>query len=791
LKAASEDEGFLAHLRRVLDSYKTYMEDPRWFQKTWPDGVKDGDGNDLTIAYFSAEFALTDCLPIYSGGLGVLAGDHLKSASDLGLPLVGMGLLYSQGYFRQYLNADGWQQEAYPYYDFANTPAELVFNADGTPMTVEVDYPDHKIMAQIWQVRVGRMKLYLLDTNVPSNAPADREITARLYGGDLDMRIRQEILLGIGGFKALRKLGIEPSVCHMNEGHSAFLSLERIRQLMEARGMSFDEAKEATVVGNVFTTHTPVPAGNDVFPAAMIDKYFTQYYSWLGLSRKQFLALGRQNPIDENEPFCMTVLALRLANSCNGVSKLHGDVSRRMWQRVWPEVPIDEVPIKHITNGIHTASWISHDMADLMERYLGFKWRDNPGDERIWEKVSRIPDAELWRTHERRRERLVAFARKRLRQQLIKRGATKTEIFQAEEALDPEALTIGFARRFATYKRGTMLMRDVDRLTRMLNDTKKPVQIIFAGKAHPRDAEGKDLIRQIIHLARREDFRRKVVFLEDYDLNVARYLVQGVDVWLNTPRRPMEASGTSGMKVACNGGLNMSILDGWWDEGYNKDNGWAIGSGEMYDDTQYQDQVESQAMYDTLEKEVVPLFYERGTDGLPRKWIEKMKESLVTLSPVFSTERMVRDYAQMFYVPSGDRLFKISGNNYERALKLSGWKKMLYKNWATIRFDSVEQISADKLTVGNALEIRASLRLGELKPDDVEVQLYTGCIDGHGQLTSTKAVPMECIQSNAGVYLYKGAIACSKTGIHGYGVRVVPKNADMANPYEPGMILWA
>ncbi len=791
LKAASEDEGFLAHLRRVLDAYKTYMSEPRWFQKTWPNGVKDGEGNDLTIAYFSAEFALTDCLPVYSGGLGVLAGDHLKSASDLGLPLVGMGLLYSQGYFRQYLNADGWQQEAYPYYDFANTPAELVYNADGTPMTVEVDYPDHKIMAQIWQVHVGRINLYMLDTNIPSNAPADREITARLYGGDLDMRIRQEILLGIGGYKALRKMGIMPSVCHMNEGHSAFLSLERIRELMETRGMSFDEAKEATFLGNVFTTHTPVPAGNDVFPAAMIDKYFTQYYSWLGLSRKQFLALGRQNPIDENEPFCMTVLALRLANSCNGVSKLHGEVSRRMWQRVWPEVPIDEVPIKHITNGIHTASWISHDMADLMERYLGFKWRDNPADEKIWEKVSRIPDAELWRTHERRRERLVAFARKRLRQQLIKRGATKTEILQAEEALDPEALTIGFARRFATYKRGTMLMRDVDRLTRLLNNTKMPVQIIFAGKAHPRDAEGKDLIRQIIHLARREDFRRKVVFLEDYDLNVARYLVQGVDVWLNTPRRPMEASGTSGMKAACNGGLNMSILDGWWDEGYNKDNGWAIGSGEMYDDTQYQDQVESQAMYDTLEKEVVPLFYDRGTDGLPRKWIEKLNESLITLSPVFSTERMVGDYAQMFYVPSGDWLFKVSANNYERALKLANWKKMLFKNWAAIRFDSVEQISADKLTVGNTLEIRASLRLGELKPEDVEVQLYTGCIDGHGQLTSTQAVPMQCVQSNAGVYLYKGAIACGKTGIHGYGVRVVPKNADMPNPYEPGMILWA
>jgi starch phosphorylase len=791
LKAASEDEGFMAHLQRVVEEFQGYMRDPRWYQKAHPKGVKDSQGKEMSIAYFSAEFGMTDCLPVYSGGLGVLSGDHMKSASDLGLPLVGVGLLYSQGYFRQYLNADGWQQEAYPYYDFANTPAKPVYNEDGTQMTFELDYPGHKVAVQIWQVCVGRITLYLLDTNVPSNAPSDREITARLYGGDLDMRIRQEVLLGIGGYKALQKIGITPSVCHMNEGHSAFMALERIRQLMEVNGLSFDEAREATVLGNVFTTHTPVPAGNDVFPAAMIDKYFSQYYSSLGLSRKQFLAMGRQNPIDENEPFCMTVLALRLANHSNGVSELHGEVSRRMWQRVWPEVPTEEVPIKHITNGIHTASWISHDMADLLERYLGFKWRDNPADATIWERVSRIPDAELWRTHERRRERLVAFARRRLRQQLIKRGATKTEILQAEEALDPEALTIGFARRFATYKRGTLLMRELERLTKLLNDTKRPVQIIFAGKAHPRDAEGKDLIRQIIHLARRDDLRRKLVFLEDYDLNVARYMVQGVDVWLNTPRRPMEASGTSGMKVACNGGLNMSILDGWWVEGYNTENGWAIGSGEMYDDMQYQDQVESEAVYDTLEKELVPMFYERGSDDLPRKWIEKMKNSMATLSPEFTTERMVRNYAEMFYVPSAEWLFKISENKYERAVKLSEWKKGLFKNWPAIRFDAVEQISADKLTVGGALEIRASVRLGELKPEDVDVQLYTGRIDGHGQLTATQASAMECVQFDSSVCLYKGSVPCDKTGIHGYGVRVVPKNPDMASPYEPGLILWA
>jgi starch phosphorylase len=791
LKALSDDEGFIAHLRRVRDEYETYMRDPRWYQKTYPTGTKGVDGKPMTIAYFSAEFGLTDCLPIYSGGLGVLAGDHLKSASDLGLPLVGVGLLYSQGYFRQYLNADGWQQEAYPYYDFANTPAEIVYKEDGVPLTLQLDYPDHKVEVQVWQVHVGRIKLFLLDTNLPGNSPADREITARLYGGDLEMRIRQEILLGIGGYKALLEMGIDPSVCHMNEGHSAFLSLERIRHIMESRGLSFDEAKEATSMGNIFTTHTPVPAGNDVFPAAMMDKYFSAYYTSLGLSRKQFLSLGRQNPSDENEPFCMTVLALRLANFSNGVSKLHGDVSRRMWQRVWPEVPVEEVPIKHITNGIHITSWISHDMMDLMERYLGLKWRENPSDMKTWERVFTVPDAELWRTHERRRERLVTFARRRLRMQLIRRGATKSEIQQADEALDPEALTIGFARRFATYKRGTLLLKEIERIVRIMGDPKRPVQLIFAGKAHPRDAEGKDLIRQIIHLARREDLRRRVVFIEDYDLNVARYLVQGVDVWLNTPRRPMEASGTSGMKVACNGGLNMSILDGWWDEGYNKENGWAIGSGEMYDDTQYQDQVESQAMYDTLEKEVVPLFYDRGTDGLPRLWIEKMKESLATLSSEFNTSRMVREYAERFYLPASEWVEKIAGLDYSRAINLSKWKQGVNKNWPAIRFDLVEQTSPDKLKVGADLEIRASIRLGELKPSDVDVQLYIGRIDGHGQLTQTRAVSMECIETSGNVYAYKGTIPCNQTGIHGYGVRVIPKNEDMPSPYEPGLILWA
>ncbi len=793
LKAASEDAGFCTHMDRVLDDFDEYMTEPRWFQKNHGEGFKTAGGDPVTMAYFCAEFGLTDCLPIYSGGLGILAGDHLKSASDLGLPFAAIGLLYSQGYFRQYLNADGWQQEAYPDYDYSITPIQPYLREDGTILTIELEYPDRTIFVQVWKVDVGRIKLYLLDTNLPANNPVDRDLTSRLYGGDLEMRIKQEYLIGIGGLRVLKELNLCPATCHMNEGHSAFMPLERIRMLMDERGLSFDEAKEATVPSNIFTTHTPVPAGNDIFPAAMIDKYFANYYPKLGLSRKKFLALGRQNPNDENEPFSMTVLALNLAGFRNGVSKLHGEVSRNMWQNVWPDVPVDEIPIRHITNGIHTASWISKDMVELLDRYLGHQWITNPANQDIWKRVHAIPDAELWRTHERRRERFVAFTRTRLRQQLIKRGATKTEIQQSEEVLDPEALTIGFARRFATYKRGTLLMRDVERLSKLLNDTKRPVQLIFAGKAHPRDAAGKDLIRQIIHISRREDLRRKIVFLEDYNINVARYMVQGVDVWLNTPRRPMEASGTSGMKVACNGGLNMSILDGWWVEGYDAElgNGWAIGRGEIYEDQQYQDQVETQAIYDILEKEVIPFFYDRGPDGLPRKWIERMKNSLASLSPVFSTHRMVRDYATNAYVPASQWLTKMMNDDCTHAIELAKWKQKVHGTWPAIRVESVNQDSPDKLTVGNDVKVKTSIRLEDLKPDDVEVQLYAGRIDSHGQLKQTEVINMDCVHSNSHVHQFEGTIPCDSTGIHGYGVRILPKHDNLPSQYEPGLILWA
>lgn len=793
LVSASEDAGFCSHMNEVLEDFDLYMSEPKWFQKKYGEGVKTSDGRSVVMAYFCAEYGLTECLPIYSGGLGILAGDHLKSASDLGLPLIGVGLLYSQGYFRQYLNADGWQQEAYPDYDYSKSPARLVKKDDGTALTIEVDYPGKKVFAQVWQVDVGRVKLYLLDANIPENDPEDREITARLYGGDLEMRIKQEILLGIGGIRLLRMLGVHIATCHMNEGHSAFMGLERIRLLMEEDGLSFNEAKEALVSSNVFTTHTPVPAGNDVFPINLMEKYFGDYYPKLGLSKREFLNLGRQREDDDNEPFCMTVLALKLAGFSNGVSQLHGAVSRGMWKRVWPYVPEDEIPITHITNGVHISSWMSKDMAGLLDRYLGPGWKEDPTDKGLWERVYKIPDAELWRTHERRRERLVAFARRRLKYQLARRGAVKSEIERAEEVLDPEALTIGFARRFATYKRGTLLFRNIERLSKILNDSKRPVQIIFAGKAHPRDVEGKDLIRQIIHISRREDFRRKIVFLEDYDISVARYMLQGVDVWLNTPRKPMEASGTSGMKAACNGVLNVSVLDGWWVEGFNGEigNGWAIGAGEIYDDPNYQDEVESNALYDILEKEVVPLFYERGKDGVPRKWVQRMKNSMASITPQFNTHRMVRDYVERAYIPAAVSLVDLIADRYKKAIEKAELQVRLKSNWHNIQFESIEQLSPDSISIGEPFKIRVVVDLDGISPESVDVQLYLGQIDRTGKIRANKVVSLNKVNSDGSVHYYEGEVVCESSGIHGYGIRILPKDIDGRIKYEPGLILWA
>lgn len=784
LRAAAEDDGFIAHMERVHQSLTDYLHGDTWFQKTCA-------GADAPcIAYFSAEFGITESLPIYSGGLGVLAGDHLKSASELGLPLVGIGLLYQQGYFRQYLNADGWQQESYPVNDFFNLPLALERLEDGTPVKVTVDLPGRAVSIQIWRLQVGRVPLYLLDTNIPANSQEDQDITDALYGGGAEMRIKQEIVIGIGGIRALDALGISPVACHMNEGHSAFLGLERIRMLMSRHGLSFDEAREGAAAGNVFTTHTPVPAGIDIFASDLMENYFRHYYPALGLTRDQFLSLGRQDPRDASQGFNMAVLAIRLASLVNGVSQLHGVVARRMWQNMWPGVPVDEVPIDAISNGFHARSWISHDMAGLFDRYLGPRWISEPANQTIWERVDRIPDEELWRTHERRRERMVAFARRRLAKQLEQRGVSPVEVAQAAEVLHPDALTIGFARRFATYKRATLIFRDPERLARLLRDPDRPVQIIFAGKAHPHDDSGKTLIKEIIHHARRMELRNHIVFIEDYDMNVARYLVEGVDVWLNTPLRPREASGTSGMKATANGGLNLSIIDGWWAEAYNPHVGWAIGRGEEYEDLEYQNAVESAALYNVLEKEVVPLFYARGRDGLPRGWITKMKASMRTLAPFFNTNRMVYEYANSFYRPATERFRHLMEDNAAHARALAAWKRRLHQNWHRIRVEGVE-VETDTLKVGEVLQVRARIHLGELTSDDVTVQLYQGRLDDKGVIPKGTPITMQAQGAKDGLEDFAGEILCRHSGRFGYMLRVLPRHEDLVHPYELGLILWA
>ncbi|MGB7848270.1 MAG: alpha-glucan family phosphorylase [Candidatus Acidiferrum sp.] len=787
LEAAARDDSFLAHLQGVSKSLDTYLSrQGSWYQR------EHSDQKDLLVAYFSLEFGVTECLPIFAGGLGVLAGDHLKAASDLGLPLVAVGLLYQEGYFRQYLNAAGWQQEAFEENDFHVLPIEFVPNVQ-----VRVDFPDGQVTARVWRAAVGRIQLYLLDTNLPANRPEHRSITSQLYGGDLDMRIKQEILLGIGGVRALDALGLHPTVYHMNEGHSAFLALERIRSLMDSQHLSFAEARVLASSSLVFTTHTPVPAGHDYFPPGLMDYYFSSFYPRLGINRRDFLALGRQDASNDSEEFCMTILALRLAAFSNAVSKLHGSVSRRMWNPIWRGLPESEVPIGHVTNGVHFRSWVSLEMNQLYDRYLGPKWREEPADPKLWERTQSIPAGELWRTHERRRERLVAFARLRLEAQLKNRGASQSAIDEAEEVLTPDALTIGFARRFATYKRATLLLRDPERLARILNDPKRPVQIIYAGKAHPRDQWGKQLIKAIIDLAARPEFRRKLVFLEDYDVAIARYMVQGCDVWLNTPLRPQEASGTSGMKAQANGVLNVSTLDGWWDEAWQigldsgAEVGWAIGKGESYQDPTYQDHVEAEALYQLLEREIVPAFYERRADGLPRKWIDRMKTSIIRLCPEFNMHRMVMQYADEYYLSAHRRHLRLQADDASHARNFAAWRARVEAAWPRLQLKSVSS-GLNEVNLGNEIQISASVFLDSLTPQDVSVQILSGRVDAVGEIKNPVITPMDNPENEgAGCYRFHASLRTAKSGFFGYAIRILPNHPDAVTPFMPLLITWA
>ncbi len=786
LAAAAEDDGYLAHLRRVHESFKQHLSEKGWFHQTH------GEKSKFLVAYFSAEFGLHESLPIYSGGLGVLAGDHLKSASELAIPLVGVGLLYRNGYFQQYLSADGWQQEAYPELDFYNLPVQPLKYTDGSPVHVRVELPDNSVFCKVWKASVGRIPLYLLDTNITENSPADREITARLYGGGTEMRIKQEIVLGIGGVRALDVLNIEPTVFHMNEGHSAFLALERIRVLLESNAnLGFDETRQQVMASNVFTTHTPVPAGIDVFTPDMITKYFKSFWESLKLDEEGFLALGREKVEDKKQGFSMAVLAIRLADHYNGVSKLHGEVARKMWHNLWPDVPAQEVPIRHVTNGVHVRTWLSPDIQFVLDRYLSDKWISDPTDQSVWQEVVQIPDEELWRAHERGRQRLVGWVRHTLREQLIRRGVVYDDVASAEEVLDPEALTIGFARRFATYKRGALLLKDLTRLRKLLEDKDHPIQFVFAGKAHPADQEGKEVIRAIVNFARDAGVRRKFVFIENYDMNVARHLVQGVDVWLNNPRRPLEASGTSGMKAAASGVLNLSVLDGWWVEGYAPEVGWAIGRGETYADNATQDQLESQALYDILEKQIVPLFYQRGVDNCPREWIARMKNSMRKLVPIFNTNRMVRDYAERTYLPAFERGQDLLADGLTRAVALAATKDLLRKKWSGIKVIAVHTSGNGHYKVGDMMQVDAMIDLPDVEPENVAVQLYAGPVNASGEIENGQVLSMRHSKQVApGRHLFCGRVECSTSGRQGFALRVLPGGRDFASHFEPGLILW-
>jgi len=787
LELLAKDREFLDLFDGVIDSFQEYMNpESTWFSRTYPKHKED------QIAYFSAEFGLHESLPIYSGGLGILSGDHCKSASDLGLPFVGVGFLYPQGYFTQYIADDGSQEAIYEKLDFYEAPVMAARDADGKEIIISVELPGRSVYARVWRIQVGRIPLYLLDTNVEQNAESDRELAARLYGGDHEIRIAQEVVLGIGGVRALRALGITPSVYHMNEGHSAFLSLERVRELVQEQHLSFFEAQQVVSASSVFTTHTPVPAGNDAFAFDLIDKYFRTYWGQMGLDRIGFMNLARwQTPW--GELFSMTVLALRFAAYANGVSRLHGHVARKMWSGLWPDLPVEEVPITHITNGVHTGTWLSTELAALYDEYLGAEnWREEPDLIDIWNKVDDIPDEALWKWHQSLRHKSLDFLRERVAYQRRRYGDSPAEIEAAYKLFDPDALTIGFARRFATYKRANLIFHDMERIKRILNDSDCPVQIVFSGKAHPADEPGKALIKQIHQLSKEPDFLGKVIFIENYDINIARHLVQSVDLWLNTPRRPNEASGTSGEKAALNAVPNFSVLDGWWVEGYNGEDGWVIGDEREYRDEATQDEADAQSLYNTLEKEIIPLFSNRDTTGTPHEWVRRMKASIKYCAPRFSMSRQVKDYVNKLYMPAIKAGKKMSGDDFAAAKALAHWKEQIYRNWGHVHI-SAEHLDIERLSMGECIQLKAQVSLGAISQEDVAVEIVWGWrSEEEEELQDIRIIPMTVESAQpTGVLKYTGKLCFDTNGKFGYAIRVLPVHPDMNNRYEAALVKWA
>ena len=785
LEDVAENVEFLQEYNRIVENFEGYMNSKStWFSKKYPENK-----NDL-IAYFSAEYGLDETIPIYSGGLGILSGDHLKSASDLGLPFVAIGLLYKNGYFHQKINRYGQQESEYHDIDLYNLPINPVKDENGEDLIVFVKFPKKRIYLKVWQLNVGRIKLYLLDSDIEANTEY-RDVTKRLYGGDQEMRIQQEMVLGMAGVNVLKKLGLKPTVYHMNEGHSSFLVLEIIKILMEEKKISFDIAREIMTSKTVFTTHTPVPAGNDMFPIELMDKYFKGFWDRLGLTREDFLKLGMKPTEHLEAKFNMGILALKVAGKKNGVSKLHGAVSRELFGDVWPNIAANESPITYVTNGIHTCSWLAQNLKELYNKYLTPYWQDKIYLDEVWQDIEKIPNVELWKEHQQRKERLITLVKDNVKTRLRRSGISYEEIKEITSKLNPNALTIGFARRFATYKRATLIFRDLERITQILNDEKRPVQLIFAGKAHPADIEGQELLRYINEISMMPQFKGKIFVLENYNIAVARYLVSGVDVWLNNPRRPMEASGTSGQKASVNGVVNFSVLDGWWAEGYNSKNGWAIGTNAEYESYDIQDSADSDSIYNTLENKIIPAYYDKDDKDISEQWMNYMKNSIISTGGKYSTSRMVVDYAEQLYMPLCN-LYKNYYSNLDTVMEYNKIKEELYNNWNDIKLWQENNFENITIDAGNKIDVKCIVKLPNISVDNIEAQVYYGKILDTGIVESISIIPMDLVKVNEEEkeYTYTAKVELTTGGNYGYTFRVMPKHPMLLDNANLNLIKW-
>ena len=786
IEKAAQNEEFVKRYEEIAKNFENYMNSKNtWFSKNYSNNK-----NDL-IAYFSAEYGLDEILPIYSGGLGILSGDHLKSASDLGLPFVAVGLLYKNGYFNQKINGYGIQEHEYHNIDLYNLPILPVKTAENEDLIIPVEMPDTTLYLKVWQINVGRIKLYLLDSDIEQNSDDYRNTTLRLYGGDKEMRIRQEIVLGMGGVKLLKALGLNPTVYHMNEGHSSFLILEVIRNLIKEKQISFEIAKEIASSQTVFTTHTPVPAGNDIFDLWLVEKYFSNYWNSIKISREEFLRLGMKD-CEELEPgFNMGILALRIAGKKNGVSKLHGAVSRELFSEVWSNIAADESPITYVTNGIHTCTWLAPNLKDLYNQYLIPYWQESIHNDEVWEDIENIPDELLWSEHVKRKEKLLSIVKENVKNRLINSGYGYDEVGDIVNNLNPNALTIGFARRFATYKRATLIFKDIERLTQILNDEKRPVQIIFAGKAHPADKEGQDLIKYIHEVSLMPQFKGKIFILENYNMGLSRYLISGVDVWLNNPRRPMEASGTSGEKASVNGVVNFSILDGWWAEGYNGKNGWAIGTNAEYESYEAQDKADSASIYHILENKIIPAYYNQDKKGISKEWMSYMKNSIMSTGGKYSTSRMVVDYVNNLYMPLCN-LNRKYYNDLEAVIGYNNWRKHVKANFKDIVITQEKNADNVKLDAGDTITARCDVEFKNVDPDKAEVQIYFGQILDNGIVKNVDTIPMKRIAEDRenNKYKYEASIKLTTGGNFGYTFRVLPKHEMLLDSENLNLVKW-